>query len=77
MESLKKEAVVLKELNHKNIVKFYDVHYKIDGVYLFLEYVSMVNLNFIYALFYSAGNVFHRSPVPIPSPHHPLNIPIP
>jgi len=40
--SFLKEAQILKELNHKNIVKYYDVLRKSDGIYIFLEYVFKV-----------------------------------
>ena len=40
--SILKEAQILKELDHKNIVKYYDVLKTSDGIYIFLEYVSKV-----------------------------------
>lgn len=42
-ESLKNEAKMLKDLNHANVVKYYDALNKPDGIYIFLEYVTKVN----------------------------------
>jgi serine/threonine protein kinase len=35
---------MLKQLKHRNIVKFYDAQRQNDGLYIFLEYVSQVSL---------------------------------
>ena len=42
--ALKNEIAVLKDLEHKHIVKFYDAISRTDGLYLFLEYMPKVYL---------------------------------
>ena len=37
---------MLKQLKHRNIVKFYDAQRQNDGLYIFLEYVSQVSYSF-------------------------------
>ena len=42
-EALKNEVRIFKDLNHKNIIKFYEAINRSDGLFVFLEYMPDVS----------------------------------
>ncbi len=43
-EALKNEVRIFKDLNHKNIIKFYEAINRSDGLFVFLEYMPDVSI---------------------------------